>query len=113
MTKLREAWAWFKEWAWAISLGLVAILGAGIVWDSSRRRTAKIADELAVERAKNKVAALDARREALNEADAAHVEEITAIQTERAAVAREIVALDNDVSAMSDEEVERAFRDLY
>lgn len=113
MKKLAEGWAWFKKWAWAFALGLTAILGAGIAWDASRRRTARLADELAVEKARRKVAALDARRAALDEADEGAKAEIATIREERAAIAREIVALDNDVAAMSDEEVERAFRDLY
>jgi len=113
VTRLRAAWDWFRKWAWAFVLGLVAVLGAGLVWNASRRRTARIADELAVEKARRKVAALDARRAALDERDTEHAAEIAAIREERQAIAREIVGLDADVAAMTDEEVADAFRDLY
>lgn len=113
MKKLAEVWAWLKKWGLAIAGVLAAILGAGIVWDASKRRTARLADELAVEKARRKVAALDAQRAALDARDEAHVEEIKRIETERQVIARETVALDRDVAAMSDEEVERAFRDLF
>lgn len=113
MSRLRAGWEWFRKWAWAFVLGLVAVLGAGLVWNASRRRTARLADELAVEKARRKVAALDARRAALDERDAAHAAEIEAIREERQAIAREVVGLDADVAAMTDEEVADAFRDLY
>lgn len=113
MTRLRVVWAWLKSNAVALLVGLVAILGAGWLWGLHRGRVRRLQDEVAIEKAHRRVAALDARREALREQGEAAAAEIAKLEAERVEVQRQTVALSEEVSEMSDEEVERAFRDLY
>ena len=113
MEGLKKVWAWVKANVVGLLVGLVAVLGAGWLWGYHRRRVRSLEDELAVERAQRRVAALDARRKALEERGAEAAAELAALESERREVQRQTVALAGDVAALSDEEVERAFRDLY
>lgn len=109
----KRAGDWFKKYVKPLAVALVAMLGAGIFWKYHRGKIRSLEDQAAIEKAHRKVAALDARREALAERAAENAEAITAIQSEREAVQREAVALESEVADMSPDELENAFRELY
>lgn len=124
MERLRKFWkklvvyakavaAWCRAHGKVVAATLVAILGAGWAIQYHQRKTRSLRDDLAVSKARGKVAALDARREALRERGEAAKAELATLAEERAAIQRETLSLSGDVSKLTDAEVERAFRDLY
>lgn len=113
MTTLRKVWAWLKANVAAVVIALAAALGAGIFWAYHRGKVRSLKDQKAIEEAHRKVAALDAERIALEERREENAERIAALREERRAVQEELVGIENEVRDMDDDELERAFRDLY
>lgn len=114
---LGKAWTWTRAHAGAVLSALaallVAVLGAG-VWVAYERCAGRsVADARTIAEARERVAALDERRRMLAADEARHAAAIDAIETQRREIQRQTVALDRDVAALSDEQVERAFRALY
>ncbi len=113
MTAIRKAFAWIGRNVWALVVALVAILGAGIAWEYHKGKIRSLEDAKAIEEARAAVAALDAERIALAERKVENKKRIYELRVERREIQAELVGLDQDVAAMSDAEVEAAFRELY
>ncbi len=104
---------WLKRNVWAVVVGLVAALGAGLFWAYHNGKVRSLEVQGAVEKAHARVAALDAEREALEEAKDENRERIEAIRVESQAIKIEMVANAGAVGKMSNAEIEQAFQDLY
>ena len=113
MTWLLGAWGWVRSRATWILGGLSLVLAGLLLWSRHRARVGSLKDAVAVEAAGRKVAALDARREALAEREDDVSAELAQVEAERAKVLREAVSRAEDVEGMSDTEVVEAWRDLY
>lgn len=111
--KAKAAGKWLASNVWVVVVALVAMLGAGIFWGYHRGKIRSLEDEKAIAEAHAKVSALDAEREALEERRKENAERIVELRKERRMVQAELVAIEDDVAAMDDDELERAFRDLY
>lgn len=105
--------AWLKRNVWAVVVALVAALGAGIFCAYHRGKVRSLETQAAVERAHRRVAALNAEREALEERRTVNAERIERLEEEKKTIQAEAVALEEDVKGKTDEEIARAFRDLY
>lgn len=110
---LKRAGSWLKANVWALVTALVAMLGAGIFWQYHRGRIRSLEDQRVMDKARGEVAALDARRKVLAEQAVENAAAIAEIQETRVELQRQTVAIEQEVSGMSDSEVEAAFRDLY
>lgn len=104
---------WLKRNVWAVVVALIAALGAGIFWAYHRGKVRSLEVQAAVEKAHARVAALDAEREALEERREENAARIEALEEEKRTIRAEAVALEEEVKGKTDEEIERAFRDLY
>lgn len=113
MSWLKEAWAWLCRNVWAVVVALVAMLGAGIFWQYRKGKILKLEDQVALEKARRQLAALDARRKELEKQSNGKAVEIEALRVQRMNVKREVVQTVEKVGAMTDAEVESAFQDLY
>ena len=113
VSTIARAWGWTKRNAVALLSAIAVVLAGVLAWTTHRRRVGSLRDEIAVEKAGKLVAALDARREALAERDDDVAEEIAEVQRERTRVMREAVAIVDDVERMSDEQVVRAWQEIY
>lgn len=105
--------AWLKDNVWAVVVALVAALGAGIFWAYHRGKIRSLEAQRAIEKAHREVARIDGQiteLEVRKEENRVHIEELQAARKE---VQRRTVELEEDVKGMSDEEVERAFQNLY
>ena len=111
--KFKKALEWIKRNVWAVVVALVAALGTGIFWAYHNGKVRSLQVQKAVEKAHSKVAALDAERLALDERKEENLERIKAIEHEKNSIKVELVSLDRDIGEMSDEDIEKAFRDLY
>ena len=113
MKKIKGAWGWFRDNLVVILVGVVAVLGAGIFWGYHNKKIRSLESEVAIKEAHRQVAGLDARREVLEVQAEENAEAIGVVQEQRRHIQRQVAALDHDVSEMSDDEVEEAFRDMY
>jgi len=79
MLYLKVAWAWIKKW-WGLIVGVVGLIaGAVIAATVYRSKTGGLRAGLEVTKAKQDIAVLRARREALMEQDDRDEAEVTAI----------------------------------
>ncbi len=113
LDKAKAAGKWLGANLWAVIVALVAILGAGIFWGYHRGKVRSLEDEKAIAHARERVAALDAEREVLEESREENADRINDIQEERRTVQEELLTVEHDVVNMDDDELEAAFDELY
>lgn len=109
---MKKAWRWVCDHVSTILVFLVAVLGAGMLWDYQRRKLLSLKEQLAVQKAKSEIAALQARKTALLERADEKTAEIEEIDRKLVENRRMIVAQHEDVATMSDREIEDAFARL-
>ena len=113
MTWLKRAWAWLTHNLWVLAVAAGAMLGAGVLWQYRKGRILKLEDDVALEQARAKVAALDARRAALAAQSDADQAALDRLAKDRAALKVEAAAIVQRVDRMDGPDLERAFRELY
>ena len=106
-------WRWVRDHVEAVAVAAVAIVLGFLAWGAYQRKVARLNDAIKVERARVRVAGLEARRETYEAREAELEREEVKISAEIAAVRREAVAVREDVEGKSDDEIAARFNELY
>lgn len=109
---MSSVWEWLKKWGAAIAGVLLAVLGAGWLWQRKSRELGRVKDRLAVERVKRDIARLQGMRKEISKRVGEKDEAIEGIDRQLAENRRAIVEAHEHGEGMSDEEVDEAFRRL-
>jgi len=107
---VKKVWEILRRWGAVILAALLVVFGAGWVWN--RRRSRRVADQLAVEKATKEIERLRAIREQLAERLGEKDEAIAEIDASIEENKADIIAAYEDFERMSDDEVADVFRRL-
>lgn len=113
VTTLLAVWHWIREHVEAVSVAAIALLLGFIAWGAWRRQVNSLRDAIAVEKARARVAALEARREAHEARDAELEREENELTEALHAARRQAVAVREEVEGKSNEEIAARFNSLY
>ena len=108
-----KALIWLKDNVTSIIVAFIAALGAGVFWSYHRGKIRSLESQKAIERAHREVAHIDGQIAELESRKEENRSRIESLQESRYLLQRQTLELETDVRKMSDEQIERAFRDLY
>ena len=100
-----KAWPWLKKWGAAILGGIVAILGAVLLFKTYKGKLGKVKDELAIAEAIKEIGKLQGVRSAIEERVGEKDEAIGIIDHKLAENRRRIVEAHEGGEDLTDEEV--------
>lgn len=119
MTWLAKTWGWLKRavaWLgdnlWALFAVIAAVLAAVLGWRTYRKKVGSLKDAVKVERARNKVSALEAKRKVVEERADVKREEIEGIDRKILDNKKAVVEAHKRTEAMDAAQVENEFRRL-
>jgi uncharacterized protein HemX len=90
----------------------VALLLGFLAWGSYNRKLGSLKDTIEVEKAKQEIAGLQAKRKVLLEMSEAKQEEIDKVDRDLKSNKLKIVQVQKEVSEIDDDQIENEFRDL-
>lgn len=99
------AWPWLRKWGALLFGILLALVGAGWLWQRRSQELGRIKDELAVERAQKQIAFLKGQRQEVARQVGEDDEAIKVIDEELARNRRELAEAHEHGQGMTDKEI--------
>jgi len=106
---MAKVWAWLKKWGALLFGVLLVLVGAGWLWQRRSNELGRVKDELAVSKAKERIAFLKGQREEVARAVGEDDDAVKIIDDELARNRREVIEAHEFGQGMTDQEVADAF----
>lgn len=110
---MKQKLKWVKDHAVEILAAIGAVLLGFLAWGEYNRRVGRLKDSVKVERARVKVAALEAKRDEKVEQEVALAEKDEVLEKKIVEAKRKVVDAHERVEGRSDAEVVSRFNELY
>lgn len=113
MKKIKKVLIWLRDHIWTVVVASVALLGAGIFWSYYRGQIRSLQTQQLIDKAHGEVARIDKDIAGIEERKVINASIIQQLEEEKNEIKKRTLSLERDISEMSNEEVERAFQNLY